>query len=200
MATGQTPDGIPVAKFAPVGWRRYLWPWGAIGGAALILSVACCGLGIGIGKVGWQEWSSPSDLPPIVSQQQWKSIFAEIQNKVPHENDRIKRMKFCTGVFGYSSRLMNESTAKFKSGNTADGIHVGLTGNLLSWYGSEISSDLTNDSAEFEESWNTNRQGLAKNREMLFSRGLSRAVFQKSFANMNAAARSLGLPKVGNPE
>jgi hypothetical protein len=57
MATGNT---TPTTTPATAGWRRYLWPWGAIGAAAVLLPVTCCGVGIGVGMMLPWRGAGPS--------------------------------------------------------------------------------------------------------------------------------------------
>src|SRR5437879_6374979 len=65
MATGHT---TPTTTTTTSGWSRHLWPWGAIGAGAGLLSLTCCGAGIGVGMMlPWRAAPSVSSAKPAES-------------------------------------------------------------------------------------------------------------------------------------
>jgi hypothetical protein len=201
-----------------VGMRRCLWLVSVI---VLILALVVCALAVsgcgkkppelirGAEKQG-QEIQSTVAAPVVsrrvemapISEEAWFEIFWRIYETREH-------LSYLDAVLGCSTESTRNSTKKLayytaKLKNTEGkmdasitremkaALEQGLIGHLLSWYASELSP--------FRATyvWLENRKALLDNRQVYMKIGLDWGTLEKSFNNMNIAARRLGLPTVKN--
>ena len=99
-----------------------------------------------------------------------------------------KKLYYCT------EKIKNArgKTDAFIARENEAALAEGLIAHLLSWYASELSP------RRATYAWLENRKALLDSRKAYMKAGLDSGILEKSFNNMNSAARRLGLPTVMN--